>query len=165
MKINKRTKWANIAPLVTPEILAQLKESLPGCVIFDFWQLTIGDFSEMLKNGVPTSLIKRIEKRGATVFEVVQILNACEKFLIEFSEVMQQFEIQPTPDEKQAASFCPEFTPTESLLIFTRKYFGTVRGFGEAEEITLYEYYIAKKDSFSDAIYQRQLSKIQMRKK
>lgn len=49
------------------------------------------------------------------------------------------------------------------MLIFTRKYFG-LQNFGDAEKITLLEYYLAKKDTYSDAIFQRSLQKIQLNK-
>jgi len=163
MKITRQTKWADFLPFATEERLARLKEAIPDCATFDFWQLTIGDFSQMLEEGLPAILKKELERKDVTVLEVLEIMNAAEKFLKDFYNSMKNFEIELSPDEKSAASACPEFTPTESMLIFTQKYFNH-KHFGESEEITMIEYYMAKKSTYSDAVYQRRLSSIQLKK-
>lgn len=163
MKITRQTKWFEFQPFATPERVAQLKEAIQDCAPFDFWQLTIGDFSQMLTDGLPDILKKDLEKKDITIIEVIELMNAAEKFLTDFYNSMKNFEVELSPDEKSAAGACPEFTPTESMLIFAQKYFGH-KDFGESEKITMIEYYIAKKSSYSDAVYQRRLSNIQIKK-
>lgn len=164
LSINRKTKWAVFAPYATPNRVAQLREKITDCAtFFDFWQMTIGDFSQMTENGLPEELKKIVEDKDVTVYEVIEIINAAKKFVDDFSKAMANYKIEAEGDEITAASFCPDFKPIESMLIYTRKYFG-LRNFEEAEKITLLEYYLAKKDSYSEAIFQRSLQKIQLNK-
>ena len=164
LSINKKTKWAVFAPYATPQRVAQLRDKITNCAsFFDFWQMSIGDFSQMIENGLPDELKMHVENKEITVYEVIEILNAADKFLNDFSKALSNYKIEPEGDEITASSFCPEFKPIESMLIFTREYFG-LKNFGDAEKITLLEYYLAKKDSYSKAIFQRSLQKIQLNK-
>lgn len=165
MKITKSTKWIDFEPFITPERLAQLRETVTDCAFFDFWQLTIGDFSIMLSNGFPEDLQNQMNNIKITVFEVIKIMNATDKFMKEFSSVMLSYDMQLKPEEMQASSYCPEFSPIENMLNFCLDEFGphpTKGGFNE--EITLLEYNIRKKKRYSDSMYQRALNDIQLRK-
>lgn len=159
MIINRETKWAEFAPFATLERVAQLRDKITDCAIFDFMQITIGDFSEMTEFGMPEQLRKELENKDISVFEVLRMINACEKFMKDFSNVMQRYQITPDLREQQASIGLPEFSPIENMLIFCQSFFG-LPNFGEAEKITILEFKIAKKKSFSDAMYQRNLSKI-----
>ena len=162
MRIDKKTKWVEFAPFVNEERMVQLRDSITDCAIFDFWKLTIGEFSPLLNGELPAELQKQLENRDITVFEVIMIVNSNEKFLLEFQTVIDSYEIELEAEEKEASSFMPDFLPYENMLIFTQKYFG-LNDFGSAEKISMLEYMIAKKSSYSDAIYQRALSHIQTR--
>lgn len=163
MKITRKTKWAEFVPFANEERIAQIREKITDCAIFDFWGLSIGEFSPMLDGGVPAKLSKGLN--NATVHEAIKIINACGKFLKEFENAMKSTEVEMTADETKALSMVTiQLTPIENLLTFAQGFFG-LKDFGEAEKITLIEYYIAKKKSASDAQYQRALTHIQTHKK
>ena len=164
MKITRSTKWAAFAPFATVERIAQIKEKITDCAIFDFWGMTIGEFSQMLDKGLPARLEKELEK-DVTVYDVVKILNACEKFLKEFEKSMKILEVPLDADEERAAGVMLDSSPIESMLNFSLTYFGQhpVKG-GYNEEITLLEYRIKKKDVYNSIMYQKKLTYIQTHK-
>ena len=164
MKITRGTKWVEFAPFVNEERIALLRERITDSAIFDFWGLSIGEFSPMLNGGLPKELDAQIKRDGITVHEVIEITNAAEGFLKEFEKVLSSLELDSTADEKEAHSYMPDFAPIESMLIFTQKYFN-LKSFGEAEKISVLEYLLAKKATYSDAIYQKAITRIQNRKR
>lgn len=160
MNITKSTLWADFAPFATPERMAQLREKITDCAVFDFWKLTIGDFAELITIGFIDEM-----KDLRTVEDVIMFLNASDKFLEDFANMMKNFEVPMTNEEKEASASLPEFSPIESMLSFCLEKFGQhpTKG-GYNEEITLQEFRIARKRAYSDALFQRKLSEIQIRK-
>jgi hypothetical protein len=51
----------------------------------------------------------------------------------------------------------------EGMLVFVRAYFG-LKSFGEAENVTIGDYLLAKKDEYNSTIFQRNMAKIQTQK-
>lgn len=165
MKINNSTKWAEFAPFATPTRLAQLREKITGCANFDFWSLTIGEFSPMLDGDFPDKIKEILEDKKTTVFKAVELINAVDKFNKEFAEIMQSMEIELESDEQKAVSMMPTLKPIENILNFCLDNFGTDPKTGRFnEEITLIEFLIRKRYVHANSVYQRALNKIQTAK-
>lgn len=162
MIINRQTKWTEFAPFATIERVARLREKITNCATFDFWQLTIGDFAEMTEYGIPGELRERLNSKETSVYEAVEIINACEKFLSDFKNLMEHYVITPDLKEQQASIGLPEFSPIENMLIFCQSFFH-LPNFGEAEKITILEFVIAKKKSYCDIMFERNKAKIKTR--
>lgn len=159
MKITRKTKWHKVVPFLTDERLAQLKNSIPDCAFFEFWKMDIGDFSLMLEYGIIEKWFKRMQEPDIEVLEAVSYANACEAFMKEFEATMKQYFIPPTDDEERAMIGLPEVGIIESMLVFCRGYFGH-KDFGESEKITLEEYLIAKKDTFTKQMFSKNMEEM-----
>jgi hypothetical protein len=149
MNITRSTKWNSILPFLTAERIAQLKESISDCAIFDFWQFDLGDFSQMISGHVPDKLWQKMQDDDMSVEQAVSLMNAIEPFLKEFEAVMKQYYIQPTAEEEFAMRGTPETTVIEAMHEFILSHFGQhpTKG-GYNENITLIEYAMAKKATF-----------------
>lgn len=169
MKITRKTKWAKVAPFLNEERLAQLKKGIQDCAFFEFWKMDIGDFSLMLQYGVIEEWHKRITgtekwykklfKSKVEVYEAMTYINACDAFMKEFKSVMNQYYIEPTDDEESAMLGLPESSVIESMLVFCRNYFRH-KDFGESEKITLEEYLMAKKDTYTSQMFSKNIQEI-----
>lgn len=158
MIISKTTTWTEFQPFATEERMAKIRETVTDCAIFDFWQMSIGDFSPCFEGGMPSDMVEMLNKENITVFEVVAIQNAVISFVKEFTEAMQIFTLLPDNDTLSAQSGIPNFSPIENMLIFTREYFG-LHNFGSAESMTLLEYMLAKKHDYARQLFDRNRSK------
>lgn len=76
---------------------------------------------------------------------------------------MQDFALKETAESRQAARGLPQFNETEGLLVFVREYFG-LHNFTEAEEVTLADVFLAKKDAFIKASFERNYNEIIIKK-
>ena len=158
MEITRSTKWNLILPFLTAERIAQLKASISDCAIFDFWQMDLGGFSQMLGGGLPDDLAKELQKEETTVQDAISIFNACEKFLKEFENVMKQYYIQPTKEEEYSMRGVPEMTVIEAMHEFCLSHFGQNQSKGGYNEnITLIEYAMAKKANFVSRMQQKKM--------
>jgi len=160
MKITKKTLWVKFAPFADQEKIAQIREKITDCAIFDFWKLSIGEFSLMLNGGLPTQLSKILESNKTTVCDAIKVINACEKFTKEFEQVMKSLEIPMDSKERKAANAMIELSPTENILNFCLDQFGqnpTKGGFNE--DITLLEFLIRKKKVYNDTVFQKAYNK------
>lgn len=164
MKITKYTLWSDIAPLISKEILAELKKKIKGSANFlEFFNMKIGHFTAIFSQKMPKPIEDFMEKEGVTVFEVIRKLNDFDDFIKNFSEIMESLEIKLDSDEKNAMSNLIEMSASESILTFMQEFFGH-KDFGESENCTVIEYILARKKAFNNSMYQRNLSKIQMKK-
>ena len=149
MKVTRQTKWNLVVPFLDSEKIAQLKNTIQDCAIFDFWQLEIKDFAQLLGGGVPDAFVEKLQSDETTVQDAISIFNACENFLKEFEAVMKQYYIQPTKEEEFAMRGVPDMTVIEAMHEFILSHFGQhpTKG-GYNENITLIEYAMAKKATF-----------------
>lgn len=84
-----------------------------------------------------------------------------EEFKKEFEEKIKSTNVLPTKDEAMAAKDLPAQTFAEGILVFCLHYFG-LHNFREAEQLTLGDIIIARKDAYNSAMFQRRLNAIQM---
>ena len=163
MKIDNKTKMKDFIYFATDERMLEIRKQLGTDCDFDFWDLTIGEFSAIFDNKIPEPIQKRIEDDNITVFEVAKLQNGFIEFLDKFKEIEKTLEIQKDGDEVRALSSCVELTPVENMLIFCQKYFGH-KDFGQSEKITLLEYIIARKAQYNEIMFQKTYQAIQRKK-
>ena len=154
LTITEKTKWNEVSPLLSEEEIKKLQKKITALFHFDFYQLTIGDFSEMIEGKTPDKLDRLLVNEIVTVFEVIKLKNAIEKFVKDFSTELQSYEIKSDPI---ATANLPQFNLIQSMLIFTRSYFG-LHNFGDAEKITLLEFSLAKRHTYAQQIFEKNLT-------
>lgn len=116
-----------------------------------FLRISDGDFSVVLGDmSEPTVLQVYWAKRFAD-------------FQKEFGDALKSTQVQPTPEQTRASNGLPKQTFAESMLTFGRAYFG-LHSFREAENLTLGDLIIARRDAYISAMYERRLQRIQMEK-
>lgn len=163
MKITNQTKWNEIAStydLLTDESKQLiLSEALKLHNIEDFSLMSVGDLINITNGNVNFLQIGDIENAFEHIF-----VDELKKFVENFANIYSSYQPRQTADERNASKNCADCTFGENLLIFVRDFFG-LPSFEMAEKIKLGEVLIAKKSTYNSIIFQRELTKIQMRKK
>lgn len=160
MEINLSAKYgiyADILPFVTDESRKELLKKVAE--IRDPYTLTLAEFIACCA-GDFSCVVQDAEH--PTTGEVLW----CENFVAfveELGKVFQRLVVPQTPEQKQAAKGCLSVEWQEGMLIFVRKYFG-LHNFTQAEQITIGDFLIAKKDDYNTTIFNRNLHKIQTQK-
>lgn len=76
-----------------------------------------------------------------------------------FAKMMQRYMTPSTPEQTAARAACVRLSLEEGLLVFLRDYYG-LQSMTAAENLTVNEFVIAKKDTYNKAVYEYQLRKI-----
>lgn len=140
-------------------IVEQASKCAGDNIQMDLWQLTIKDFGMMMRGEVPQRL-QRLFSPEARVVDFLRAKNAISKFTENFIEILKIYTLTQTADEIRAARGVPSYNENEGMLVFVRQYFG-LRSFSEAEKVTLADFLLAKKDSYINATFQRNLLDVQ----
>lgn len=160
MQVTSKTKYSEFMQYeyaVTPEsvrvLMEQAEQYFVRCnelTIEQFFGIVDGNYEILGDVSDPTVLQAFWIKRFAEYCE--QFGKACERMTLKSQE-----------DETKLQSGCVQLSPLESMLIFTRAYFG-LRSFDEAAQRTLGEYLTARKDRYNAACVQRNYENIQRQK-
>jgi hypothetical protein len=150
-------KYVDILPFVTDDSRKVLMEQ--AAKIRDPYTLTLaeffacceGDFSCVLK-----------DQNNITTGEGLW-LETFRDFVADFCKILERLVIPQTPEQKQASANCLSVEWQEGMLVFVRAYFG-LKSFAEAENVTIGDYLLAKKDDYNANIFQRNMAKIQTQK-
>jgi len=165
-RITDKTKFKKISNLliIFPETLTQLKEKITDILPaseFDYFSMTIGEFLDLQENKLPEKLEKRLKSKKLTVFEYVKILNTLEKGSESLINLLELTTIEQSNDEIKASSDLLKLTSEEVILDFLKDYFN-LHSYEEAQNLTLYEFIIARKNYFNKVTFEKNLSEIQM---
>lgn len=144
------------------EEVTKLVGQLKAEPFMDLWQLTIADLSCMFHGELPKRVADKMSKSMPTSIYVGR-LRYFREFCETFTSSMEEFSIPPTAEGRQASVGLPTFNENEGLLVFARSYFG-LKSFTDAEYVTLADVFLAKKDQYITAMYERRLNDIQQRK-
>lgn len=157
MRVTSNTRYADFEPCeyaVTDEgrelLMAQAEDMYGRCVeltIDEFWGLASGDYSKLGDMSNPSVLQVYWAKRF-------------EQFCEQFTKTIERLHIEPREDEKRAQAGNLKMSPQESMLLFTRSYFG-LHSFYDAGKITIGEYLLARKDAYNDVKTKRAYADIQ----
>lgn len=151
------SKYADILTFVTDESHKELMAQ--AAKIRDPYTLTLAEFFSCC-DGDFGCVIK--DMINLTTGEALW-LEMFQKFVDDFSKILEKLVVPQTPEQKQASANCLPVEWQEGMLVFVRAYFG-LKSFGEAENVTIGDYLLAKKDEYNTAIFQRNMAKIQTQK-
>jgi hypothetical protein len=126
----------------------------------DYYDLEVGDFIDFIDPN--TERYKVLDDPDISVFQVYWFIGFKE-FIENFMKLIQNFTVKETPEELAASKNCYPTEFAESMLIFSRSYFG-LHSFKEATHITLGDFILAKKDSYNSTVFQKTYSNIIMKK-
>lgn len=151
------SKYVDILPFVTDESRKVLMEQ--AAKIRDPYTLTLAEFFACCDSdfGCVVKDTKNITTGEGLWLEIFR------DFVEDFGKILERLVIPQTPEQKQASSNCLPVEWQEGMLVFVRSYFG-LKSFSEAENVTIGDYLLAKKDEYNTAIFQRNMAKIQTQK-
>ena len=162
MKIDEKTKWSEVENTYdywtneTKEYVLQRVCEMHG--LTDFYEMKIGTFLNIANGNVEELNIKE----DGTAFEMIFVIEL-KNFVQRVIEILNEFTLPQTFDEKSASKKCADLTFVESILIFVRSYFN-LSSFEQAENLRICDLLIAKKDAYNNAVFQKEMIKIQTRK-
>lgn len=149
--------YADILPFVTEESRKAMRKEADK--IKPVYQLTLAEFFDCCKGDFSCAVKNKDNPTAGEVFWVEHFGD----FLKEFATILERLSIKQTADQKQASAGCLPVEWQEGMLVFVRRYFG-LRSFTEAEQVTIADYLLAKKDDYNSVIFDRNLSRIQTNK-
>lgn len=161
MRIDKNTLYidfARVEKYLTPEAVEALKKSAERAYC-SMYELTLAEFIAC-SNGNWSEVLGDVSK--PTVLQVYWCKRFAD-FTKEFTDTLKSLQAPLTADEQTASAGLPTQTFAESMMIFARGYFG-LHSFKSAEQITIGEIVIAKRDTYINALYTRKLHNLQMKK-
>lgn len=161
-EITEKTKYKDFVE-TEPFIDQETKESIIKASqnkYGDYYDLEIGDFLDFIDPN--TERYKVLDNPDISVFQVYWFIGFRE-FIDSFMKLIKNFTIKETPEELAASKNCYPTEFAESMLIFSRSYFG-LHSFKEATHITLGDFILAKKDAYNSAVFQKTYSNIIMKK-
>lgn len=158
MIVTRDTKYAefkDFEKFLDDESIANLKRAAEVEFV-PMYEMTFVQFLQACED--TTTIIGK--KDNPTVLQVYWE-KRFEEFKKEFEEKIKSTNVPPTKEAALAAKDLPAQTFAEGILVFGRQYFG-LHNFREAEQLTLGDIIIARKDAYNTAIFQRRLNAIQM---
>lgn len=158
MRISENTRYEDFKAfegVITEESQKALEDAAERVYLGadGFWGLTIEKFLSIQKHGIDVIGWKNDGSVYSKYF-----IDALQKFIDAFTKSLENLTIQPTPQEQNASSGCLKVTFAEGMLTFVRSYFG-LHSFREAEQITLADLILAKKDAYNEAVFNRNMAK------
>ena len=151
------SKYVDVLPFVTDDSRKVLMEQ--AAKIRDPYTLTLAEFFACC-DGDFGCVMK--DTKNMTTGEGLWLEYFCN-FVTDFGKILERLVIQQTQEQKQASANCLPVEWQEGMLVFVRSYFG-LKSFAEAENVTIGDYILAKKDEHNNAIFQRNMAKIQTQK-
>jgi hypothetical protein len=144
--------WAGVAPFFEcyPERLQALLERVTersGVMLFD--TLNVRTLLQLIAGNVPDEL--RPQRETVTVKEWCGILNTLSDGLKAFTKFMEETQPPQTPSQKKLGKGMKPGNMEEAVL-WTLKNCYTLHGLEDAQKLTIYEYKIARKSQFNDAV-------------
>lgn len=117
-----------------------------------YYSLTIADFHALISGSVEVGRFSLAE-HSHLVFAKF-FLQGLANFAKDFVTLLSELTPPPTAEEIRANRNLLPIGIAESLLIFARSFFG-LRSFAEAEQITLADLILAKKETYNKIIFER----------
>lgn len=167
MKIvfDRKTSLRKMKPMIIifPEIIEKAKESITDIIsrsIFDFFGMTIAEFLRLQEQILPDKVNHFLARRKTTFHDYIKIVNAFEQGAKAFEQILVDTTIQAEADEESARAGLLEITTEEAMLTFLLDFY-KLQSLEQAQKMTLYEYITARKISFNNSKFQKNLIAIQ----
>lgn len=115
-----------------------------------WWGITVGTFIKATRGDLEDL---HVTKDGQVTCYGYYLVKGFGAFVDEFIRVARNLTPPASPSEPSSAG-CYQIQIDEAMLVFCRRYFG-LHSFREAEQITLAEWLIARRDEFNRVILER----------
>lgn len=163
LKIDKNTKYSDIAhyiPLMKEDDINFLLKKIN----FDFGTLKISYFCDILEKQekmIDAVKLKAFENNNA--FDFFTWIYGFPRFIEFFGNELKKFEAPVQEATKIAASTLPKTSITEGIMIFLQDFFKRT-SFAEVEDLTVNDYFLAKKAAGQREIFEYNLNQYYKRK-
>lgn len=154
MKINKNTKWSDIAVVYAnankqerirvEDLCAERIFGEGGC-----WAITIGDFIELTEGRKVESFVNQGEAIG------ILATFAVRRWVEQIMEILKK--LVPPIKSNDVSSLTIEMSFAESMLVFCRDYFG-IQSFDVASKVAISDYILARKDFYNKIVQQQAIN-------
>lgn len=131
---------------------------------FDFGTLKISYFCELLEKQdkmIDSVKLKAFERNNA--FDFFTWIYGFPRFIEYFSNELKKFEAPVSEAAKIASGTLPKISITESIMIFLQDFFKRT-SFAEVEDLTVNDYFLAKKAAGLREMFEYNLSQYYKRK-
>ena len=150
MKIDKNSKWADVAVVYTLAMEAERKRVEDLCaerVLGDggCWSLSVGDFIELSQGGK----VQDFAEHGEAV--AVLATFAVRRWVEDLMNLLAN--LVPPKNSKQIKAPTLEMSMSEAMLVFTREYF-SLGSFEDASKVAMADYVLARKDHYNKVVTQ-----------
>lgn len=125
-----------------------------------FVNLTASQLIKLCGNDI--SCLDNLPIDVGTVY-CVYFFQGMRDFVVEYISALQKLSVKQTPMEQRASNGCVTTSFGEALLVFIRDYFG-FSSFAMAEQVTLDEVMLARRDHYNRVTFERNLAQQQIQK-
>lgn len=126
------------------------------------WELALKDFFALSSGDLSHIGMDKKDELKATVCQYVW-MKEFREVVEQVTAILKRLQVPQTPEAQRASKNCLKMDFKEGALVFVRKYFG-LHSFAQAENVTLADFIVAKKDEFNGAIFQYSMNEIQKQK-
>lgn len=126
------------------------------------WGLTLRDFFALSEGDLTYIGLAKEEQTQGSVRQYMW-MQLFQELVTQVVEILKRLQVPQSDEAKRASEYCLKSSSKESSIVFARKYFG-LKSFSEAEEVTISDFIVAKKDDFNAAMFQHVMHEIQRNK-
>jgi hypothetical protein len=164
IKFDGRTRLRDMQPLMIayPELISGAREKVTEGIdprVFDFFGMTVAEFLQLQENVLPQKVEKHLKKRKATFYDYLKIQNTFDIGAMSLEKILTDTIIPSDSKDEMARVGLIDLTTEEAMLTFLRDYFN-LSGLEQAQGLSLYEYVTARKVTFNNAKFQKNLANI-----
>ena len=145
ISVDLNQKWREVAYFYTmnPDAMAVLLQKVSGRACgFDFFALSCGDLCLLMDNRFPESWSEKY--KDITVKDWCKLVNSVKDGINGFAAFLEKT-TPPTTQEQRMAQSGLMNTTAEEMILLTMKDFYNLHGLEEAQKMTIYEFYVARK--------------------
>lgn len=166
MRLTRTTKYKDFAELeqyLQEGERKRITETAARCYLGDggYYALNVSQFVRLCGNDI--NALNNLPIDDLSSVYAVYFFQGLREFIADYISQLAKLNVQQTPMEQHAAKGCLSLSLAEGLLIFCRDYFG-LHSFAEAENVTLDELLIAKRDHYNKVTFERNTARIQTQK-
>lgn len=127
-----------------------------------FWDMSLSDFFACCRGDLSCFGIDFSEPERTTVFQIYAA-NAFSSFVTDFCDTVERLGVPGTIEEQQAQEACLKVSFEEGIIMFVREFFG-LPSFSQAYTLTLFDYLMARKQTYNKEVCQRRMNDIMNKK-
>lgn len=166
MKIKINDTLTFEAAAVVDNLTEESREKVRAAVLQQFGRfedITLADFIAYTNGDYTPAGIDSDHPENMTIGQYVWLLEF-RKFVDLFNKINSGLSIPDTADTRKAKTGQKKMSFAEYLLVFCRDYFGFNTFDDAAEKLTVSDYITAAKDRYNDAIFKRNMARIEQEK-